>query len=60
MPDCEELLDWDSKTNVARPKEECKKSRLSNRFFFQHEMQYNHFIIYRGLNFIWGFLYNCL
>lgn len=57
MPDREELLDRDSKTGIARPKEHWKKQRYAKTTFW-HEMQYSTVTAYTILLFACSFFIN--
>lgn len=54
MPDREELLVRDSKTGIARPKEEWKKKRYSKKTFW-HELQLSGITIYVTVIFLGSF-----
>ncbi|KAF7855443.1 hypothetical protein EAF04_010185 [Stromatinia cepivora] len=54
MPDREELLDRDNKTQIARPKEEWKKARYAKTSFF-HEFQYMLLTGFTGMVFVGAF-----
>jgi hypothetical protein len=54
MPDREELLDRDSKTGIARPKEHWKKQRYAKTSFW-HETQYSGVTIFTAVVFFGAF-----
>ncbi|TGO28435.1 hypothetical protein BPAE_0027g00020 [Botrytis paeoniae] len=54
MPDREELLDRDDKTQIARPKEEWKKARYAKTTFF-HEFQYTLLTAFTCMVFVGAF-----
>lgn len=54
MPEREELLDRDLKTQIARPKE-CWKTQRYERGSFWHELQYSGVTVFTGVIFVGAF-----